>query len=167
MRHIVALAAVFALTSVSVISAAQRWPNRVSEQQIRDLLRDIDTRTKSFTASFDRAVNRSPINGSGAEAAINQSVKDFKRTTDGLRERVSHQDADNTDVEDVLRHASSIDRFLTANPLDASAQRDWQNLRRDLDELARMYGVIWYWSSSQYLRSRVHDQQVGASVHTE
>jgi hypothetical protein len=54
-----------------------------------------------------------------------------------------HQDAHNSDVEAVLKHASSIDRFLTANTLDASAQRDWPNLRRDLDELARMYGVIW------------------------
>jgi hypothetical protein len=33
-----------------------------------------------------------------------------------------HQDAHNSDVEAVLKHASSIDRFLTANTLDASAQ---------------------------------------------
>jgi hypothetical protein len=68
-------------------------------------------------------------------------VKDFKQTIDGLHKRASHHEAD-TDVEDVLRHASSIDRFMTANRLDASAQRDWQNLRRALDELERMYGVI-------------------------
>jgi hypothetical protein len=164
MSHIVALAAVFALTSVSVIAAAQRWSNRVSDQQVRDLLGHIDTRTKSFSASVDRAADRREINGSRAEAAIKRSGKDFKQTTDRLRDRMSDRGATNTDLEDVLRQASVIDHFMTANPLDASAQRDWQNLRRDLDELAHMYGVTWYWSSSQYLRSRVDDQQVGQTA---
>jgi hypothetical protein len=151
--HIVALAAVFALTSVSMITAAQRWSDRVSDQQVRDLLGHIDTRNKSFGASFDRAVDRSQMNGSRAETEINQSVKDFKQATSRLRARVDDRLANETDIEGVLRPASSIDRFMTANPLDASAQRDWQNLRRDLDELARLYRVTWYWSSSQYLRS--------------
>jgi hypothetical protein len=162
--HLVALAVVFALTSVSAITAAQRWTSRVGDQQVRALLSHIDTRTDSFVASFDRAVDRSAINGSWGEAKINQSVKGFKQASDRLRERASDQGANNSDVEGVLRHASSIDQFMTANPLDASAQRDWQNLRRDLDQLARTYGITWYWSSSQYLRSRVDDQQVGQLV---
>jgi hypothetical protein len=159
MSHIVALGAALALASVAVITAAQRWSN-LTDQEVLDLLGHIDTRTKSFSASFDRAVNRSEINGSRAEAAINQSVKDFTQATDHLRDRVRDRRANNTDVEDVLRHASALDRFMTANPLDASAQRDWQNLRRDLDGLARTYDVTWYWSSSQFLRSRV-DHQAG------
>jgi hypothetical protein len=80
-------------------------------------------------------------------------VTDFKQATDRLRDRVSEGRADSTDVTGVLRPGSSIDQFMTAHPLNASAQRDWQNLRRDLDELAHAYGVTWYWSSSQYLRS--------------
>jgi hypothetical protein len=152
--HLVALAAAFALTSVSAITAAQRWPDRLADQHVRALLSHIDTRTDSFIASFDRAVDHNRINGSRAEAKVNQSVKNFKRASDRLRERASERAATTTDVEDVLRHASPIDQFMTANPLDASAQRDWQNLRRDLDQLARTYGITWYWSSSQYLRSR-------------
>ena len=136
----------------------------VSEEEphtlVGDLLSHIDTRTKSFTASLDRAIDRSEI-GSRAEARINQFVKELNQATDRLRARVSEGWANSTDVAGVLRHASSIDQFMTAHPLDASAQRDWQNLRRYLDELAHMYGVTWYWSSSQYLRSRGDDQQFG------
>ena len=46
-------------------------------------------------------------------------------------------------VDDVLKPAAIIDTFMTGNQLDASVQRDWQDLRRELEELARLYGVTW------------------------
>ena len=65
--HIVALAAVFALTGVSVIVAAQQRPNRVSDQQVTDVLSRMDTGIAAFRSSFDQAIDRNRINGSRAE----------------------------------------------------------------------------------------------------
>ncbi len=158
--HIVALAAVFALAGVSVIVAAQQRPNRVSDQQVGDLLRRMDSGIAAFRASFDQAINRSRINGSRAEEDINQSVNDFKQATDRLRDRVQNGRAGTTDVEDVLRRASLIDGFMTSNALEAAAERDWRSLRGDLDELARAYGVNWNWTGPHIVPSRVNDQQV-------
>lgn len=106
--HIVALAAVFALTGVSVIVAAQQRPNRVSDQQVTDLLSRIDTGIAAFRSNFDQAIDRNRINGSRAEDDINQTVKDFKQATDRLRDRVQNRRADVTDVEDVIRCASTV-----------------------------------------------------------
>jgi outer membrane lipoprotein SlyB len=159
--HIVALAAVFALTSVSVIVAAQQRPNRVSDQQITDLLSRMDTGIAAFRSNFDQAIDRNRINGSRAEDDINQTVKDFKQATDRLRDRVQNRRADVTDVEDVMRRASRIDAFMTSNALGAAVDHDWQTLRGDLDALARAYGVTWNWSGSRDSVSRVDDQQVG------
>jgi hypothetical protein len=159
--HIVALAAMFALTSVSVIVAAQQRPNRVSDQQARDLLNRIDAGIATYRASFNQAINRSRINGTRAEDDINQSVNDFKQATDRLHDRVQNRRASATDVEDVLRRASLVDGFMTSHPLDAAVERDWQSLRGDLDELARAYAVTWNWTGSQNAPSRVNDQQVG------
>ena len=158
--HIVALAAVFALAGVSVIVAAQQRPNRVSDQQVGDLMRRMDAGIAAFRASFDQAINRSRINGSRAEEDINQSVNDFKQATDRLHDRVQNRRAVTTDVEDVLRRASLIDGFMTSNPLEAAAERDWRSLRSDLDELARAYGVTWNWTGSQNVPPRLTDQQV-------
>jgi hypothetical protein len=138
-RHII-LAAVFALTGVGVIAAAQP---RVSDQQVRGLLSRIDTGTDSVRAGLDRAVDRSRINGSLTKADVNQSLKDFKQATDRLHAGVNDRQIGTANVEDVLKRASSIDHFMTANSLDASAQRAWHDLRRNLDELARAYDVIW------------------------
>jgi outer membrane lipoprotein SlyB len=160
-RHIVALAAVFALAGVGVIVSAQQRPNRVSDQQVGDLLRRMDAGIAAFRASFDQAINRSRINGSRAEEDINQSVNDFKQATDRLRDRVQDRRVGTADVEDVLRRASSIDSFMTSNALEAAAEHDWRSLRGALDELARAYAVSWNWTGSQNMPSRVNDQQVG------
>jgi hypothetical protein len=157
----VALAALFLLTGVSVIVAAQERPNRVSDQQVRDLSSRIETGVSAFRASFDQAINRNPINGSRAEDDINRSVNDFKQATDRWRDRLQNRRAGASDVEEVLRRASVIDGFMTGNALDAAAERDWQSLRGELDALARAYGVPWQWTDSQNVPSRVNDEQVG------
>lgn len=153
-RHII-LAAVFALTGVGVIAAAQP---RVSDQQVRGLLSRIDTATDFVRAGLDRAVDRSRINGGLTKADVNQSLKDFKQATDRLHAGVNDRQIGTANVEDVLRRASSIDHFMTANSLDASSQRAWHDLRRNLDDLARAYDVTWYWSASFNLPARVNDQ---------
>jgi hypothetical protein len=158
--HIVALAAVFALTGVGVIGAAQQRPNRASDQQLGALLSRIDRSIATFRTSFDRAIDRSRINGSRAEDDINQSVSDFKQATERLRDRVQDHRAGAADVEDVLRRASVIDGFMASHALDATVARDWQSLRGDLDELARAYGVTRNWTGSQGVQSRVNDEQV-------
>jgi hypothetical protein len=159
-NHIVALAAMFALASVSVMLAQQR-PSRVSDQQIGNLLKRMDAGIAAFRGSFEQAINRSRINDSRAEDDINQSVNDFKQATDRLRDRVQNRRAGAADVEEVLRRASSIDAFMTSNALDAPAERDWRSLRPDLDELARAYGVTWNWIGSRNVTSRLSDQQIG------
>lgn len=160
MKHVVALTAAFLLTTVSLGGAAQQWPSRLSDQQLRDLLSRIQTRTDTFRGSLEQAIDRHQINGSQAEDRINQSVKDFDQASDRLRDRVNDGRANTADVEEVLRRASIVDGFMRGNQLSTTAQRDWQDLRRDLDSLARAHGVAWTWTGSGNGPARVDDQQV-------
>jgi DNA-binding TFAR19-related protein (PDSD5 family) len=159
LRPIVVLAAVLALASEGMAVAAQE-PTRASDQQLKELLSRIFKGTDSFRTSFDRAIDRNPINGSRAEDRINQSVEDFERSLDRLRDRVNEHRSGAVDVEEVLGPASLIDTFMRQNQLDASAEDDWKDLRQDLDQLAHVYGVTWNWSFSENVRDRVDDKQV-------
>jgi hypothetical protein len=143
------------------MAVAAQQPNRSSDQQVKDLLSRIDKRTDTFRSSFDRAIDRNPINGSRAEEQINQAMKDFEQSTDRLRDRVNDRQSGIADVEEVLSRAWLIDSFMMRSQLDATAERDWQDLRRDLDELAGVYGVTGNWTSSGNKASRVNDEQVG------
>jgi hypothetical protein len=155
----VALTAMLTL-GLSMTAAAQQQPYRVSDQQAQELANRINTRTDTFRASFDRAIDRSRIRGSRAADGINQSVTDFQQATYRLRGRVNDRQSAAAAVEDVLKPAAIIDAFMTGNQLDAPAQRDWQAIGRDLDELARAYGVTWKGTGWQNSSSSVSDQSV-------
>ena len=159
--HVVVLAAVFALTGGGAITAAQQRPTRVNDQQARNLSSRLDATTADFRTSFDQAITRSRISGSRAESDINQAMDDYQQAIDRFRDQVDNRQAGAADVEDVLRRAAAIDRFMTSNTLDATAERDWTSLRGNLDELARAYGVTSSWTASPRLPARVNDQQVG------
>ena len=159
--HIVALAAVFALAGGSVIVAAQQRPTRVSDPQA-DLFRRLDAGIVTFRASFDQAINRSRINNTRAEIDINRSVNDFKLAADRLGARAQNRRVVATDVEDVLRRAASIDDFMATNALDGVVERDWRNVRRDLDALATEYNVASNWSDAQRRRRLATRRAPGA-----
>src|SRR5688572_13559654 len=158
-RQSIVMAAVFALTIASVAAAPQQR-SRVTDQQVRELLTRIDARTETFRLGFDRAIERSRMRGSRAADEIGRSINDFKQATIRLRDRVNLRRADAAAVEDLLRPAATIDRFVTGNQLGAPVERDWQDLRRDLDELARAYGVAWNATVSQTMPTAVPAQQV-------
>ena len=172
--HIVALAAVFALTSLSVMVAAQQQPYRIgapdgpagvhgaavngasaqnapsrsNDRQVGQLL----TRTKKSAERFarlDQALNRSPINGSREEDGINQSVEDFAEATNHLSDHFDRRQVVTNDVEEVLRRGVNIDSFMQRHQLAMQAENDWRTWR-DLDELARVYNVTWNWSNPRY-----------------
>jgi len=160
MRRSLALAVVFALTSIGMTVAAQQRPYRLSDQQVKDLLSRIEKDIDTFRPNLARALGRSRIDGNRKEDNINQFVKDFEQSTDRLRDRVNDRRSGAADVEDVLRRASFIDGFLLRNQLNTRSEPAWQNLRRDMDDLARAYGVSSNWAGSQNISSRVTDKQV-------
>jgi hypothetical protein len=145
--HIVALAAVVALAAGTVGMTAQQRPNGTGTSQTRDLLRRLDAGIVTFRASFDRAINRSRINGTRTETDINKAVNDFKLASDRLGERGQNRRASATAVEDVLKRAAPIDEFMAGHTLDATVARDWRSVRDDLDALAGQYNVASAWSS--------------------
>jgi hypothetical protein len=153
-KRIVVIAAVSAIVSVSVTVAAQQRPYRTTDQQVKDLVSRIEIHTETFSANFDRVVDRTRID---ADDQI-QFVENFEQVTDRLRDRVNNRRSGTADVEDVLRRAALIDSIVTSHYQDTIVGRAWQALRRDLDELARIYGVAWNWTSSERSSSQVNDQ---------
>jgi hypothetical protein len=158
-RMSVVLAAI-SLNVVSIAAAAPQQPNRVTDQQARELVTRIDARTDTFRVGFDRAIDRSRMRGSRAAADIGRSINDLKQAAIRLRDRVNLRGSDTAAVEDMLRPATIIDTFVMGNQLGAPVERDWQALRRDLEELARAYGVAWTATGSQTMATAVPVQQV-------
>ena len=142
-------------------TAGQQRPYRVSDQQLKDLVNRIDTHEQAFRSSFERAIDRSPIKNSPTADQAGRSMKDFNEAADQLRDRVNDGQSVTSDAENLLRRASAIDSLMTRTQFEAPAQRDWQALRLDMNDLTRAYGIAWNWSAaSQTMPARVNDNQI-------
>ena len=122
---------------------AQQRTYRGSYQSTRALLARIENRTNIFRNSLDAALDNSSLDGTNAEDNINMFVQDFDSSVSRLRQQVESRQATASDAQDVLDRAALIDRFVTRRRLASNVQRDWTNVRLQLNQLAQMYNVTW------------------------
>ncbi|MBA2503637.1 MAG: hypothetical protein H0V27_12235 [Pyrinomonadaceae bacterium] len=129
------------LAAFGVTTQAQRQPSRVSDQQVQNVLRRLETDTDRYRESLDEGLDRSRYDGSRTEDDIVSFVRNFEEATDRLKDRFNNRRSVAGDVEEVLERAAVIDDFMRRNRLTARAERDWRIVRQDLNQLARAYGV--------------------------
>jgi len=127
------------LLTVGVSNAQVK--QKISEEQLTDLLSRIDTSTDAFVRSADKAMDKAGFDGSAREDELNQILKRFKGGTAALRADHTAPNA-KTNFEIVLHHGVAIENFLRRNPLDG-VQEDWTTLRSDLGELAKGFNITW------------------------
>ena len=122
---------------------AQRTTYRRTNQSVRQLITRIENNTNIFRSSLDAALDQSSLDGTNAEDNINMFVQDFESSLTRLRQRVESRQATAADAQDVLDRAALIDRFVTRRRLASNVQRDWTNVRLQLNQLAQIYNVTW------------------------
>lgn len=117
-----------------------------SDARARNLLRTIRNNQDNFRASFDVAIQNVRLRGTESDN-INQRIYDFERATNDFEAQLNARRATTQDVENILREASEIDRFLRQTRLGTRVDRDWSNVRLSLDSLAREYNINWNWNT--------------------
>jgi hypothetical protein len=142
MRKAVSVVLLGALMSMGLAAEAQR-PYRASDSQIRVLLNRIATRTSNFQNSLDNWLSNSQVSNTRAEDNIRNFSSDFQNSLDRLRDNFNRRQSTMADAQDLLDRASRIDAFLTRRRPDARTDRDWANLRTDLNTLGSYYGATW------------------------
>lgn len=139
-------------------------PFRLNDKEVEKILQRIEHQSDKFRSSLDTALDRSRLNGTRREDDINAFVKDFSNETKRLREHFNNRKSTSTDVQSVLDRAARIDQFMSRYPLTRPAQKDWSDLKLNLDELARAYNVIWNWSGYVSSERIPVDQPVVATI---
>ena len=114
---------------------------KISEQELSDLLTRIDTDADRFAKTADKAMDKSGFDGTPREDELNNHLKNFKKATEALKNDHSGPNAKG-DFETVLHHGVAIENFLRRNPLDG-VEEDWTTLRADLGELAKGFNITW------------------------
>ena len=127
-----------------------------SQTTIRETVRRIQTRTDSLQRSVQNASDR----GNYSADDLNRLIVDFESTVNQLDRRLGTRRATSSDARAVLDRAVLIDSFFVNNRIGAGSQRDWQELRTDLDQLAGHYNLTASWSSGGGLPGNNNDYNV-------
>jgi DNA repair exonuclease SbcCD ATPase subunit len=134
---------------------------RASDEQVKSLIERIERGADSFSTSLKEALNETRFTSTRPEGNINEFIKEFDAATDRLKERFSDRNTAAAAVEEVLKRAAAINNFMARQPLTIRAQNEWDYLRMDLNDLARLYNVTWVWPGVAATRPyRVNDQQM-------
>jgi hypothetical protein len=117
-----------------------------NDTSLRDLIRRIQTRTTTFTSTAQNALSRSNVSNSSRNE-FNSLITDFESSVNQLNRRSYSRQATQTEARAVLERAALINNFLLNNRLGFGAQRDWDLVRGDLDQLAQVYNLNWQWNT--------------------
>jgi len=117
-----------------------------NDTSLRDLVRRIQTRTTTFSNTAQNALNRSSISNSSRDE-FNRLLADFESSVGQLNRRSYTRQSTQTEVRAALDRAALINNFLLNNRLGYGAQRDWDLVRADLDQLAQVYNLNWQWNT--------------------
>ncbi len=149
-RQAISSVLVIALVSMGMTMSvqAQRRTSRMSDRQIGELIRRVETDADTFRQTLNTALDRSRYDGSRTEDNINTYVRDFESATAQLRTRFDARSSVAADVENVLRQAANINSFMLNTRLNSRAQSDWALVRTDLSALADAYSVAWNWDQN-------------------
>jgi hypothetical protein len=141
----IALLAILVTAGIANTGSAQRQYGN-NDTSLRDLIRRIQTRTTTFTNTAQNALSRSNVSNSSRNE-FNNLITDFESSVNQLNRRSYTRQATQTEVRTVLERAALINNFLLNNRLGFGAQRDWDLVRGDLDQLAQVYNLNWQWNT--------------------
>lgn len=141
---------IFTMLCAGIGSASAQRAYRVSDSQVRTLIRSIETKTDNFERTVDRALDRSRINNTNSENSIKNLIDEFEEATDTLKDRFEARRSVASDVENVLMRASAINGFLRDYQLNRDVQNQWNSIRNDLNTLSGYYNVSWNWDRNNY-----------------
>ena len=132
----------FAVFGLVGQTAAQ---NRVSDRDVRDIIRNLNSSVSNFRSDLDFEFKRVRDNRNDRNE-INSSLKnledDINRFNDSYQRRRESAD----DIRTILYAAKTIDDFVNRNRFSSRTTGDWSNIRGLLDRLASIYNVRWNWN---------------------
>jgi len=130
------------LLTATMVAPAQRRAYQGNYQTVSQLIRRIETRATNFRNNLDNTINRGTYD-LRTQRPLNRAAVDFQNAVNQLRSSFDRRQATSSEVQTVLDRATQIDNLISQVRLNNATQSNWDNLRTDLNELARTFNLSW------------------------
>jgi len=143
-RTKVLLVLTLGLLAVPVQAQVRRGPRgRVyTKPEVNELIKRAEDRSDRFLKLFDKALDKSVLDGSHREDQLNERAKDFEKAMDKLRSEFDKREnyaETKPQMQGVLDVARDINAVMLRRNLRADVEEEWIALRRELNILASVY----------------------------
>jgi hypothetical protein len=145
-RFLVVIAAVCAVFILNADGQAQRRGRgrAYTKEDVNQLIRRVENRSDEFVQVFDRALDRSRLDGRNREDRLNERARDLETALDNLRREFDRREryADTRpEVARALNVAEGINQVMRRRRMGGDAERQWNMLRAELNALAIVYNI--------------------------
>jgi len=133
-----------ALALASPSFAQWRGSSRYTRPMVDRLIRQAESRSNQFVAVFDRALDRSRLEGTIREDRLNERAAELERQLNVTREelnRSGNQWAIRSSISNAIEVGRAINNVMRKRNLTPNAERQWMLLRSDLNRLASVYNL--------------------------
>lgn len=136
---------VLAIASPSFAQSRGQYRGRsYTRTNVDRLIRQAENRSDQFVAIFDRALDRSRLEGSIREDRLNERAMELERQLNIVR-REFNQSRNYYDirgnVENAMNAAQGINNVMNNRRLIPVAERQWSLLRNELNRLAAVFNI--------------------------
>jgi len=138
------LVLVLGLLALPIAAQNRRGPRgRVyTKSEVNDLIKVAENRSDRFIKLFDKALDKSALDGSEREDRVNERAKDFEKAMDHLRKEFDKKESyieTKPEMRRVLEVAREINEVMLRRNLRTDVESEWIALRRELNVLASVY----------------------------
>lgn len=131
--------------ALAVPSFAQwRGSSRYNRMSIDRLIRQAESHSNQFVGVFDRALDRSRLEGTIREDRLNERAAELERQLNVARNELNRSTdhwAIRSAVSNAIDVGQAINTVMRRRNLTPNAERQWSILRSDLNRLATAYGL--------------------------
>ncbi len=119
-----------------------------NDNQVRNLLTRLETRTDTFRGQIDNRLDNSRYNNTRTEDNLMAYVEAFENATDELRRSFDGRRVSSNDLNQVLTYGAYVDSFMRRNQLANAPERQWTMIRNDLNQLSNLYRYSFNWNQT-------------------
>jgi hypothetical protein len=139
-----AIFGIFAIAAATADAQGRYRGRNFSKVDVNRIIQRVETRSDEFTATVDRFLDRSRLDGTRKEDRINEQVRELEQAIDGLRADFDRSDEwreTRRQVQAVLNQSDEINRIVRNNRFSPRIVSGWNLLRGDLNRLAGIYDL--------------------------
>lgn len=128
-------------------SAVSADAQRRSDRDVRDAVRMLNSSLDDFRLNIDNRM-RSISADRGDRDFVDSNVTTLQTAIGDFQENFNNKRENRSDVEYIVTAARGLDNFVSTTGQNRRIQDDWTDVRRGIERLGALYGVVPDWSAT-------------------